>query len=182
MAFKRVSACSSDCLVSFNSGEGTRQECALTDGPRKRGRKMRPGLQIALDFLSFNDFFWPSVAWHKYRRSFHVGSKWESADLNLFSIRVSSGCFPRAVTGWWRHGSPDWCTSFCVWFDFMGAVHVKWHKPTCSPWSPFSLSLFKAGNKPRQDHNQLSLTPTYAGHNCTANIHANNLIQTYSYI
>lgn len=61
---------------------------------------MPHGFADPLDLLPLNDFLWPSVAWLKYRRPFHVGSEAsKSADLNLFSIRVSSGGFLQAVTG-----------------------------------------------------------------------------------
>lgn len=36
VAIRRVPACSSDCQVSSNLGEGTSQECALRGGQRER--------------------------------------------------------------------------------------------------------------------------------------------------
>lgn len=62
MAVRRVPACSSDCQVSSDSGEASRQECALTDGLRER-RDIPPDLQIPSGFSLFKLPFFSGRAW-----------------------------------------------------------------------------------------------------------------------
>lgn len=65
----------------------------------------------------------------------------ESADLNLFDIRLSSGCFLQEAAAWWRTGL-TWQTDFvCVWFDLMAAERVRRCKQIWSLQSPFSVRL-----------------------------------------
>lgn len=89
MAVKRAPACSSECLVSFISCEGTRQECALTHGPGEKPTESS-GFTLLLAERGLGENCKVDPCWVEASLS---------ADLNLLGVMVSSGCFPQAVAG-----------------------------------------------------------------------------------
>jgi len=147
---KRVPACSSDCLVLFNSGEGTRQECAPTERQRYR-----------LGFLDENDSLGQSAAWLEYGRPFQHAS--QSADLNQCKQQLfSSGC--DRVTGARLASSTNF---ICLAFDLMAAVHVKIEtnlRPSGLLHFESLLSESKTQARTRLRH---LLIATYEGYCCT---------------
>lgn len=155
MVIKRVPACSSDCLVS----EGTRQRMC-SDRLRRRQRDASWFCWSA----GFSPFKWLSPAESGLAQISAAIPCWvkasKSADLNLFSIRVRSGCFPQRDGGKARLTNS---TRLHV-FRLNGSSNTSRYE-ACE--APFPLSLFRALSKPGHDHSHLPLTPTYVSHKCT---------------